>query len=209
MKLKFLVFKAVTAFFLIAVTPPQPMAANPKPEPPQRLLAPQDSEAAKRSYFTDLKLITHEGKEVRFYTDILKDKVVLIHFFYTNCKTVAALQSKVLSDMQSLIGDRLGKDIFLVSITVDPERDTPDKVREYAKVFAARKGWIFLTGKKGNVDWINYKLGNYTEKPEDHAALLLLGNLKTGHWLKASPDARAKTLAEMLLKLSEEEKGVR
>lgn len=209
MKLKPIISNGITALVLAAAVCSPLGAADKKAEPPQGLPTPRDSEAARRSYFTDLKLVTQEGREVRFYTDILKDRVVLIHFFYVNCKTLAALQSKVLSDLQPLLGDHLGRDIFLVSITVDPANDTPDKVREYAGVFAARPGWTFLTGKKENVDWINYKLGSYRENPEEHPAIFLLGNLKTGHWIKARPDSSAKILAEQLLKLREESRAAK
>lgn len=168
-----------------------------------------DHDRKRREYYTDLKLVTHEGREVRFYSDLLKDKVVLIHFFYVNCKTTAARQSKVLSDLQPLLGERLGKDIFLVSITVDPSVDTPEKVRDYARAFAPRQGWTFLAGKKENVDWINYRLGNYTPNPESHAAFFLLGNLRTGHWLKNQPETKAKALADQLITLANEGRGAR
>lgn len=167
----------------------------------------QDPEGKKREYYTDLKLISHEGRELRFYSDLLKDKVVLIHFFYTNCKTVATLQSKVVSDLQQLLGDHLGRDVFLLSITVDPARDTVEKVKDYARTFAARKGWTILTGKKENVDWVNYKLGSYRQNPEQHPAFFLLGNLKTGHWLKDIPETGSKKLAEHLLSLVDEGKA--
>jgi protein SCO1 len=162
---------------------------------------PPDLEAKRREYFSDVRLTVHDGREVRFYSDLLKDKVVLIHFFYTNCKTTAALQAKVLSDLQPLLGERLGRDIFIISLTVDPTVDSADKVREYAKAFRPRQGWTFLTGKKVNVDWVNYRLGNYTEKPELHSPLFLLGNLRTGHWIKDIPETKSKVLAEHLNEL--------
>lgn len=165
------------------------------------------TDAKKREFYTDQKLVTQDGREVRFYTDMLKDKVVLIHFFYTNCRTTSAMQSKVLSDLQGLLGERLGRDIFLISMTVDPAHDTPDKVKAYARVFAARKGWNFLTGKKATVDFINGRLGGYTEDPEAHPAFLLLGNVKTGHWVKVDPDTKPKALADQLQRLLLEKKG--
>ena len=161
----------------------------------------------RQDYYTDLRLVTHDGRTVRFYSDLLKDKTVLIHFYYVNCKTTAARQSKVLSDLQPLLGERLGRDIFLVSITVDPANDTPEKVRDYARVFAPRPGWTFVTGKKENVDWINYRLGNFTPDPEKHSALYLLGNLRTGHWQKDQPETRARSLADHLLALADEMGG--
>lgn len=176
---------------------------------PKNVAEVNDHERKRREYYTDLKLVAHDGREVRFYSDLLKDKTVLIHFFYVNCKTTAARQSKVLSDLQPLLGERLGKDIFLVSITVDPTVDTPDRVRDYARAFAPRPGWTFLSGKKENVDWINYRLGNYTTNPESHAAFFLLGNLRSGHWLKNQPETKAKTLAEQLIMLADEGRGAR
>lgn len=165
-----------------------------------------DDDDGNRKYFTDLKLITQEGKEVSFYTDLLKDKVVLIHFFYTNCPDVCPMQNEALASIQQILDDKLGKDIFIISITVDPDRDTPAVVKEYAQLFGATKGRIFLTGEKDNVSWINYKLGGYSEAPENHSTVFLLGNVKTGHWMKLKPDTTAKILAENLLKLLEEKR---
>ncbi|MFH1027317.1 MAG: SCO family protein, partial [Pseudomonadota bacterium] len=122
----------------------------------------KDSDAARRAYFTDLKVISNEGRELRFYSDILRDKTVLISFYYLDCGTVCPLQNKVLAELQNLLGERLGKDILVLSISVDPARDNPELVKAYARSWNARAGRLFLTGSKLNVDWINYKLGYYT-----------------------------------------------
>ncbi|HEY5974448.1 MAG TPA: SCO family protein [Geobacteraceae bacterium] len=171
------------------------------PRPP---LSSLQGDAGKRDYFTDLKLVTQEGTEVRFYSDILKDRIVLLSFFYTNCKIVSPKQNVILARLQSKLGQHLGKDVLIVSISVDPARDTPEKVKEYARVFAAKKGWIFLTGKKENVDWVNYKLGQYTEDIESHPLIYMLGNVKTGHWLKLSREATAESLYNQIFLLLEE-----
>lgn len=194
----------VIALCLLLAATLLPCTAAAAPQSPQGTALDRRTDEAARAYFTDLKLTTHEGKVVRFYSDILKDRVVLIHFFYTNCKTVATLQTKVLSDLQPLLGDRLGKDIFLVSISVDPARDTLEHTRAYARAFAPRPGWTFLTGSKVNLDWVNYKLGNYKENPEEHETFFLLGNLRTGHWIKDKPETSARTLAEHLIQLADE-----
>jgi protein SCO1/2 len=194
----------VIALCLLLAATLLPCTAAAAPQSSQGTALDRRTDDAARAYFTDLKLTTHEGKVVRFYSDILKDRVVLIHFFYTNCKTVATLQTKVLSDLQPLLGDRLGKDIFLVSISVDPARDTLEHTRAYARAFAPRPGWTFLTGSKVNLDWVNYKLGNYKENPEEHETFFLLGNLRTGHWIKDKPETSARTLAEHLIQLADE-----
>ncbi len=151
-----------------------------------------------RPYFTDLPLVTQHGKEVRFYSDVLEGRVVLISGFYINCKTICPRQNLILSRVQKMLGERLGTDAFIVSVTVDPRRDTPDKVKEYAGAFRAGPGWTFLTGKPENVDWVNYRLGQYLEDPERHRGVYVIGNLKTGLWVKVSPDAGAEELVRQL-----------
>lgn len=109
--------------------------------------------------------------------------------------------------IQAALGERLGKDVFLVSITVDPENDTPEKLKAYAERFHARPGWSFLTGKKENVDSALYKLGQYVEEKSQHKTIIIIGNEATGLWKKAFGLASA----EDLIKLVEEvmnDKGV-
>lgn len=168
-----------------------------------------DSDATRRSYFTDLRVTTNEGRELRFYSDLLKDKTVLISFYYLDCGTVCPLQNKVLAEVQNLLGERLGKDILVLSISVDPARDTPELVKAYARAWNAKPGRLFLTGSKINVDWINYKLGYYTEDPPTHKTTYLLGNLKSGHWMTVRPDTKARLLADNLLKLAGEQNASR
>lgn len=144
-----------------------------------------------REYFTDLPLVTQDGEEVRFYSDVLAGRVVLISSFYTECQGVSPRQAEVLAGLQEMLGEQMGRDVFFVSITVDPENDTPEVVRKYAQEVGAGPGWIFLTGKPENVDWINHRLGNYLEELEDHHGVYLLGNLRTTLWKKAPAHAMA------------------
>jgi protein SCO1/2 len=127
-------------------------------------LPPPSDEAAAREYFTDLPLLTHEGREVRFFSDVLKDRVVLINSFYTHCQGITPRQTQVLLRLQEMLSESLGREVFFVSITVDPERDTVEKLQEYVQGIEARPGWIFLTGKPENVDWVNHKLGQRTTR---------------------------------------------
>jgi len=180
-----------------------PCLAAPGTEP-ARLPGGQESDAARRSYFTDLKVTTNEGQELRFYSDLLRDKTVLISFYYLDCGTVCPLQNKILAELQNLLGDRLGRDILILSLTVDPARDTPKLVAAYGRAWNAKAGRYFLTGSKLNVDWINYKLGGYVEDPKTHKTTYLLGNVRSGHWLTVRPDTKARTLADNLLKLADE-----
>lgn len=151
-----------------------------------------------RSYFSDVKLVTQQGAQVRFFTDVLEGRVVLISGFYINCPSICPRQNLILSRVQRILGDRLGREVGIVSITVDPQRDTPEKVKEYAGAFRAGPGWLFLTGKPENVNWVNYRLGQYLEDPARHLGTYLIGNLRTGLWVKVSPTAEAEDLVRQL-----------
>lgn len=154
-----------------------------------------------RAYFTDLPLLTQDGKEVRFYRDILRGKVVLISFVYTNCTDVCPILMPNLAEIQNRLGDRFGRDVSFVSISVDPEDDTPEVLKRYGENFGVKPGWTFLTGKKENVDWVVYKLGQFTEDFEDHSMLFLLGDVKNGRWAKMRGDMPPEVVLARLLEL--------
>jgi protein SCO1 len=143
------------------------------------------SVSAAEKYFSDVELIDQDGQKMRFYSDVLKGKVVIINTFFATCTSVCPPMNKNFEKIQEFLGDRLGKDAFLVSISVDPEMDTPTRLKEYGRKFHARPGWIFLTGKKENLDWALYKLGQYVQKKDDHSTIVIIGNEPTGLWKKA------------------------
>jgi len=189
------------------------MHKHPAATPPPGSQGEQQSKAAKpalrtdekyqREYFTDLPLLTQDGKEVHFYTDMLKGKVVLISFIYTNCTDICPILMPNLVRIQELLGDRSGRDVSLISISVDPEDDTPEVLKAYGEKYGAKPGWTFLTGKKENVDWVIYKLGQYAEDFEDHSMLFLLGDVKNARWAKMRGDMPPETIAARLLDLLE------
>ena len=156
-------------------------------------------EQAARKYFTDLPLFTQDGKPVRFYTDVLRDKVVLISFVYTECKDACPILTQKLTRVRDLLEGQLGKPIHFVSISLDPKRDTPAALREFARRHQAyHDGWVFLTGEPENVNLIIRKLGQYTADLESHTTLMLAGNVKTAHWMKIPPTAPPMAIAEKL-----------
>ena len=196
----------ILVFILTALPAPDVSAQQQKAAEPSKTA---DPEAKRREYFTDLELITHEGRKVRFYTDMLKDKVVLISTYYLNCGAACPIQNVVLSRLQTLLGGRFGKEIFIVSVSVDPDNDKWEQVREYAKVWDAKKGWTFLTGKKVNMDWVNYKLGLYVPRPEDHDTRYIVMNMKTDLKRRMPPYAKAEELAAALIDLLDDGKKSR
>jgi protein SCO1/2 len=142
------------------------------------------------NYFPNVELTTHEGKTVHFYDDLLKGKVVAITLIYTHCLDNCPLETARMAQVQKLLGDRMGKDIFFYSISIDPKRDTPEVLNAYAKKFHAGPGWLFLTGKEQDIELISKKLGLYSAPdPSDrdgHMPTLLIGNVATGQWRKDS-----------------------
>jgi protein SCO1/2 len=154
--------------------------------------------SAAEKYFSNVELINQDGQTVRFYTDVLKNKVVVINAFFTTCTGICPPMNRNFEKIQEALGDRLGKEVFLVSISVDPETDTPARLKEYGRRFHARPGWVFLTGKKENVDWALYKLGQYVEKKDDHTSIFIIGNEPKGLWKKAFGLAKPEELIKIV-----------
>ena len=141
-------------------------------------------------YFTDVVLINQDGRPMRLYTDLLKGKVVIINTFFTTCVSVCPPMSRNLEKVQEWLGPRLGKDVHIISITVDVATDTPPRLKEYAEKYKAKQGWYFLGGKKENVEFALRKLGQFVEAKDDHTTVMIIGNLQTGLWKKAFGLAR-------------------
>jgi protein SCO1/2 len=159
--------------------------------------------AAAHQYFTDVQLVTQNGDSVRLYSDLLKGKVVVVNAFFGSCNDSCPKMNGILAGLQSRLGDHVGKDVWILSFSVDPETDTPGKLKEYAENFHAKPGWLFLTGKKENVDFALAKLGQKVARKEDHLTLFFVGNDKTGLWKKvfapsSTPDSLG-TIVESVL----------
>lgn len=142
-------------------------------------------------YFPNIPLVTHEGKHVRFFDDLIKDKIVVINFIFTSCQNACPLETARLVKIQQLLGDRVGRDVFMYSITIDPKNDTPAVLKEYAEKFHVKPGWLFLTGDKSDITLLRKKLGLFMAEIEgpsnDHNLQFMIGNQATGRWMKRTP----------------------
>jgi protein SCO1 len=136
-------------------------------------------------YFTDTVLVDQDGVERKFYSDMIKGKVAIVNVMFTTCENSCPVMEANFSRIQKWLGPRLGEDVRLISISIDPETDTPARLKAYAQRFNAKPGWYFLSGRKDNVDLILRKLGLYVEQKQDHLNLFLIGNDRTGLWKKA------------------------
>ncbi len=156
------------------------------------------SESPAHKYFTDVVLLNQNGERMRFYSDLLQNKVVIIDSFFATCQGSCLPMNRNLEKLQEALGDHVGKDVFIISISVDPGVDTPASLKEYAKKLHARPGWYFLTGDKQNVDFALNKLGQYVNDKQDHLNIFIIGNERTGLWKKAFGLARSDELVKVV-----------
>ena len=149
-------------------------------------------------YFTDVVLLNQDGEQMRFYSDLLQGKVVIINSFFGTCRDSCLPMNRNLEKVQQALGDRVGKDVRIISISVDPTVDTAASLKEYAKTLHARPGWYFLTGDKQNVDAVLRKLGQFVDDKQNHFNLIIVGNERTGLWKKAFGLARSEELVRVV-----------
>jgi protein SCO1 len=148
----------------------------------------------------DVELINQEGKTARFKSDVIGDRIVVLDNIYTTCTTICPLVTSIMVNVHSKIGARAGKEVSLVSLSVDPVTDTPQRLRAYARRHKA--AWNLWTGPKPAMDQVLKGLGIYTPDYIDHPSSILVGDGKTGEWTRfygfASPDQIAKRVDELL-----------
>jgi protein SCO1/2 len=151
---------------------------------------PQANASRKQSdRFSDVVLQTQHGKPVRFYRDLVKDKTVVINLMYTGCGETCPANTAELAKVNALLGERMGRDILMLSLSIDPVADTPERMREYWTAFGAKPGWLFLTGKPNEIDRLRRELGAYDLDPRidadlsQHAGYITIGNDRTNRWL--------------------------
>jgi protein SCO1/2 len=187
----------VFAIMFLGGSLPLAAQANNSPKPAQA--PPQTSaESPARKYFTDVVLLNQNGEPMRFYTDLLQGKVVVINSFFATCQGSCLPMNRNLEKMQEGLGDHLGKDVFILSISVDPAVDTPPSLKEYARKLHAKPGWYFLTGEKQNVELALRKIGQYVDEKQDHLNIFIIGNERTGLWKKAFGLARSDELVKVV-----------
>ena len=160
------------------------------------------------AWFTNVEVKTQDGRTLRFYDDVLKGKIVLINFFFTDCDAVCPLMTENLARVQELLGDRVGKDIFMVSISLQPEHDTPEVLAAYAKTYGVGPGWLFLTGKKTDIDLLRHRLGFVDSDPvedadpEQHIGTVRITNEPMHRWAMSpalvNPPALVRTVKRVI-----------
>jgi protein SCO1/2 len=138
------------------------------------------------AYFTNMPVTTHEGQTVPFYDGLVKGKMVVFNFIYLSCNDICPLTTSRMAEIKDRLGDAVGRDIFIYTMTMDPERDTPEMLKEHAEAFGAGRGWLFLTGKPEHINQLRWKLGERSRKLTEHRNDMVLGNDVTGEWSRTS-----------------------
>ncbi|MBM7062290.1 SCO family protein [Pseudomonas sp. UL073] len=156
------------------------------------------------AYLPNTKLYTHEGKAVRFYDDLVRDKIVAINMMYTSCGKRCPTMTANMRAVQQLLGERAGRDVFLYSITLEPLLDSPAVLKEYAEKYRIGRGWSFLTGDPDDMERLRYRLGFYDVNPEvdanktNHTGMVRIGNDRFNRWTMAPALAEPKQILAVL-----------
>lgn len=162
-----------------------------------KLLASPDHAPSAHPYFPDTVLYDHDGKPRRLYSDLLENRVVVINMMYAMCTAICPDNTARLREVQTALMDRSGRDVFIYSITLRPELDSPAVLAEYARQFGVGKGWSFLTGSPKDLDLVRRKLGFYDTDPvadadiRNHTGVLRIGNVKLDRWMMMPNRSRA------------------
>lgn len=147
----------------------------------------------------NVKVFNHHGKQVSFYNDLVKNKVVLMSFFYTSCTYICISQGENLSKVQALLGTHLGKEVFLISVSMDPRTDTPQKLKYWGRAFHAKTGWTLVSSDTPEMNrMLKAFTGNKPGPQSIHASLVFIGNDKTGKWMMADGLLNPTSLVKLL-----------
>jgi protein SCO1/2 len=130
-------------------------------------------------------LLDQDGRRVRLVSDVIADRIVVMDFIYTTCPTVCPVLSAIFQKVQAQLGDRLGRDVVMISVSVDPGTDTPARLKAYARKYKARPGWVFLTGGKRVVEKVLEGLGAYSQDFTAHPNMTMVGDGRSGQWMRS------------------------
>jgi cytochrome oxidase Cu insertion factor (SCO1/SenC/PrrC family) len=146
----------------------------------------------------DLALLDQDGREIHFYSDLVKGKVVAVQFIFTTCTTICPPLGATFARVQKDLGERAGRDVHFISVSVDPTVDTPERLKAWGEKFHAGAGWTFVTGPKPQVDALLRALGASAARREDHSPSVLIGNDTTGQWTRAYGLSRPSELVKLI-----------
>jgi len=159
--------------------------------------ASHDVQATKMN-IPDVELLDQDGRKIHFYTDLVKGQTVVINFIFTTCTTICPPLGASFARVQKELGDKVGRDVRFISISVDPATDTPERLKAWGAKFHAGEGWTFVTGNKVQVDELLRALGASSARREDHSPTVLIGNDVLGNWTRTYGLANSSQLVQII-----------
>lgn len=144
----------------------------------------KEKQATEKLVIPDVEVLDQDGRKLHFYTDLVKDRVVAINFIFTTCTTICPPLGATFARVQKDLGERAGGEVQMISISVDPVTDTPERLKAWGEKFHAARGWTFVTGAKPAIDELLRALGAATASPQDHSPTVLIGNDARGEWTR-------------------------
>ena len=151
----------------------------------------------------DVPIYDQNGGHLSFYTDLVKGKTVAINFIFTTCTTICPPMTATFRRVQQQLGERAGRDLYLISVSIDPVTDVPERLHDFAAKFNAGPGWTFVTGSKTDIDSLLQALGAAVTDKNDHTPMILVGNDATGHWTRAYGLSPPTTLVKLITEVAE------
>lgn len=153
-------------------------------------------------HFPNVRLWTQDNREVRFYDDLVKGRVVMINFMFTTCTSLCPRSTANLVKVQQALGDHAGRDVFVISISVDPEHDTPAVLKQYAEEYQIKPGWTLVTGKRADIDRIRQGLGvKDNDDLSQHTGMLIYGNEPFAQWASTPVMQSPGSIARIVMRL--------
>ena len=158
---------------------------------------------ARKMVIPEVEVLDQNGNALHFYSDLIKGKTVAINFIFTNCTTICPPLAATFARVQKEMGDKVGRDVHFISISVDPLTDTPERLKAWGAKFKAGDGWTFVTGDKQEIDKLLYALGASVSRREDHSPTVIVGNDLKGVWTRTYGLARTAQLEGLIMDVIE------
>ena len=161
----------------------------------------QDQPAPVALPVPDIKVVNQDGRHVRFNSQVVDGRIAIVTGFFTNCSSMCPFTQEKLAQVAKLLGPRLGKDVVIVSVSVDAENDTPARMKEWGEKFHIGPGWTLLSGNRAEVDTLLKSLGLFVELRQRHQSALMIGSAATG-WVRISSWTPSEKLARLVESMS-------
>jgi cytochrome oxidase Cu insertion factor (SCO1/SenC/PrrC family) len=171
--------------------------------PPFEVAKASSSDQSSKMHIPDVELLDQNGRKIHFYTDLVKGQTVVINFIFTTCTTICPPLGATFARVQKELGDKAGRDVRFISISVDPATDTPERLKAWGAKFHAGDGWTFVTGNKPDVDELLRALGASSARREDHSPTVLIGNDAHGNWTRTYGLANTSKLVQIINEVME------